>query len=335
MNIKTIGIDIAKNVFQVNGMDGRGKTVLTKRLSRVKLPEFIATLPPCLIGMEACGSAHYWGRKFKGWGHEVKLMNPYYVKPYIKANKNDANDAEGICEAVTRPSMRSVPIKSVEQQDIQCLHRIRSRVVQERTALVNQIRGLLAEYGIVMVQGISKVRKQLPLILEDPSNELTSLGREMFQELYQHVIEADQKVAHADARIEKLSQQDEVCKRLLKVPGIGPLTATAILAAVGDAKVFKNGRQMAAWLGLVPRQQSSGDSRILLGVSKRGDGYLRSLLVHGARAVVTRAKERSDWLVQLIQRRGKQKAYVALANKNARILWALIAKGTEYNPSLI
>jgi len=223
-----------------------GKTVLTKRLSRTKLSEFISTLPPCRIGMEACGSAHYWGCKFKGWGHEVKLMNPYYVKPYMKANKNDANDAEGICEAVTRPSMRSVPIKSVEQQDIQCLHRIHSRLVQERTALVNQIRGLLAEYGIVVVQGISKVRKQLPLILEDQSNGLTSLGREMFQELYQHVVEADQKVTQADARIEKLSQQDEICKRLLKVPGIGPLTATAILAAVGDARIFKNGRQMAA-----------------------------------------------------------------------------------------
>jgi transposase len=197
---------------------------------------------------------------------------------------------------------------------------------------VKQIQGLLAEYGIVMVQGISKVRKQLPLILEDQSNGLTSLGREMFQELYQHVVEADQKVTQADARIEKLSQQDEICKRLLKVPGIGPLTATAIIAAVGDTKIFKNGRQMAAWLGLVPRQQSRGNTPVLLGISKRGDCYLRSLLVHGARAVATRAKERSGWLVQIIQRRGKQKAYVALANKNARILWALIAKGTEYLP---
>jgi transposase len=334
MEIKVIGIDLAKNVFQLTGMDSGGRIVLTKRLSRSKLTEFIANLPSCLIGMEACGSAHYWGRKFQALGHEVKLMNPQYVKPYIKSNKNDVNDSAGICEAASRPSMRSVPIKSVEQQDIQCLHRIRERLVQERTALANQIRGLLAEYGIVLPQGITKLRKDL-LSLLDETNGLTPLGKELFRELYAGLKDADKRVLHMDTRIEMLCKQSEVCQRLVAIPGIGPLTATAIVAAVGNANVFKNGRQMAAWLGLVPRQQSSGNTHLLLGVSKRGDRYLRSLLVHGARSVATRAKERSTWLMQLIQRRGKPKAYMALANKNARILWALMAKGTNYVPQSV
>lgn len=261
-------------------------------------------------------------------------MSPQYVKPYVKTNKNDTNDSKAICEAVTRPSMNFVPIKSVEQQDIQSIHRIRTGLIQERTALVNQIRGLLMEYGVVVPQGIGMIRKQLPEIIADRDNELTTLMREMFAQLYTYFIEKDERIRVMDSRIIELCNQSEVCRRLVKVEVIWPMTATALVAAVGDAKIFRNGRHMAAWLGLVPKQSSSGGKQVLLGISKRGDRYLRSLLIHGARAAVKVANKkessRNHWIENLVQRRGKFKAYVALANKNARILWALIAHGTEY-----
>ena len=333
MNIKVIGIDLAKNIFQIHGVDERGKVVLQKRVSRTKLAEVMANLPPCLVGMEACGGAHYWARKFISFGHTVKLMSPQYVKPYVKTNKNDA-DAEAICEAVSRPNMRFVPIKSEEQQDIQGLHRIRSRLVQERTALANQVRGLLQEYGIVISQGLSHLRKGLPDIITSSDKMLTSAGKELFADLYEQLITIEGRVHAYDARIHKLCRESEVCRRLIQVQGIGPLTATALVAAVGDAKVFKNGRQMAAWLGLVPRQCSSGGKQVLLGISKRGDRYLRSLLIHGARASMRHISHKLDavskWLKELIQRRGHNKACVALANKNARILWALMAHDRQY-----
>ncbi len=338
MDIKVLGIDLAKNVFQLHGVDERGKEALSKRISRSQLPAFIANLPPCLIGMEVCGGSNYWARKFRGYGHKVKLMSPQYVKPYIKTNKNDANDAKGICEAVSRPSMNFVPLKSVEQQDIQSIHRIRSGIIQERTALINQIRGLLTEYGIIIPQGIGAIRKQLPEILADMDNELTPMIRQLFTELQKYFQEKDERVQLMDGKIIELCKQSEICQRLIKVEGIGPITATALVASVGDAKVFKNGRHMAAWLGLVPRQFSSGGKQLLLGISKRGDRYLRTLLIHGARSVVRlvghKTDSRSTWLESLIQRRGKFKAYVALANKNARILWALMAQGTEYKPAV-
>lgn len=338
MNIKILGIDLAKNIFQLHGVDEKGKEVINKRLSRSQLPSFIANLPPCLIGMEACGGANYWARKFKSYGHDVKLMSPQYVKPYVKTNKNDANDAKGICEAVSRPSMHFVSSKSVEQQDIQSLHRIRSGFIQERTALVNQIRGLLAEYGIVVPQGITRVRKQLSDITADMGNELTSIMREMLSELYICFTEKDERIEQMDMKLIQLCKQSEVCQRLIKVEGIGPITATALVAAVGDAKIFKNGRHMAAWLGLVPKQSSSGGKQVLLGISKRGDRYLRMLLIHGARAVMQFVTHKTDskslWLKNLSQRRGKFKAYVALANKNARIIWALMTKNTQYNPAV-
>jgi transposase len=261
-------------------------------------------------------------------------MSPQYVKPYVTTNKNDFNDAKGICEAVTRPSMHFVPIKSIAQQDIQCLHRIRSRLIQERTALVNQVRGLLGEYGIVVPQGMAILRKRLPEILDDEDNDLTLMTQEMFAELYTDLLERNKRIETMETRIVQLCKQSEVCRRLLKVEGIGPMTATALVAAIGDAKVFQNGRQMAAWRGLVPRQSSSGGKQMLLGISKRGDRYLRSLLIHGARAVVRAAGNKTDsrsrWLMSLVQRRGKFKAYVALANKNARILWALMTQGSDY-----
>ena len=328
MNISVLGIDLAKNTFQLHGIDAQGKVVLRKSLSRGKLAEFIATLPACLIGLEACASSHYWARKFKSYGHEVKLISPQFVKPYVKSNKNDANDAEAICEAVSRPHMRFVPSKSVEQQDVQALHRIRSGLIQRRTALVNQIRGLLGEYGIVIVQGITHIRKQLPLILEDAQNELSDLARELFADLYQQLMELDKQISFYNKKIEQLCAKSEICQRIKAIPGIGPIAATALVAAIGDAKEFKNGRQMAAWLGLVPRQCSTGGRQVLLGISKRGDRYLRCLLIHGARAVITCAKNRDNtlhkWLAKLIEKKGINKASVALANKNARIVWVLL-----------
>lgn len=287
--------------------------------------------------MEACGGSNYWARKFKEYGHDVRLMSPQYVKPYVKTNKNDVNDAKGICEAVSRPSMNFVPIKSIEQQDIQSLHRIRSGFIQERTALVNQIRGLLAEYGIVVSQGISRIRKQLSEIIAE-TDKLTSMMKGLFSELYGYFIEKDQRIQMMDARIIQLCRQSETCRRLIKVEGIGPITATALVATVGDAKVFRSGRHMAAWLGLVPKQASSGGKQTLLGISKRGDRYLRSLLIHGGRAVVRASGKKSDsrsrWIESIVQRRGKFKAYVALANKNARILWALLTQASEYRQAV-
>ena len=331
MELKTLGIDIAKRVFQLHGVNAKGKVVLKKRLNREALSSFMANLPSCTIGMEACSGSNYWARKFKSYGHKVHLMSPQYVKPYVKTNKTDANDA--ICEAATRPSMRFVSIKSAEQQDIQSLHRYRQRVVEERTALANQIRGLLTEYGIVIPQGIGFLRKKLPEILEEEDGDITSLSREIFSQLYEDLKEIDKKIKGLDKRIEILCQQSENCQRLAQIEGIGPLTATALVSAIGDISVFKNGRHLAAWLGLVPREYSSGNKRMLLGISKRGDRYLRTLLIHGARAFISFGKRKTVWLENLIKRCGKQKAYVALANKNARVVWALLAKQTEYKPA--
>lgn len=316
--------------YLLHGVDRYGKAVFKKRVGREQLINVIANLPACLIGMESCSGSHYWARQFQLYGHEVKLMSPQYVKPYVKTNKNDANDAEAICEAVSRPSMRFVPIKNTAQQDIQSLHRYRQRIIQQRTALANQIRGLLAEYGLVAAQGIGCLRKKLPQFLENQDNQLTSLALEIFLQLHQELLEVDEKVKFLDKRIARVCQENEACQRIKQVEGIGPLTATALVAAIGDIAQFKNGRHLAAWLGLVPRQHSSGNKNVLLGISKRGDRYLRTLLIHGARAFISLAKKHSDWLSSLIKRCGKHKAYVALANKNARIVWALLAYQAEY-----
>lgn len=334
MNVSTLGIDLAKAVFQLHGVNAQGQVTLTRRLSRKKLLPFLANLPPCLIGMEACGGAHYWAREMHKLGHEVKLMAPQFVKPYVKGNKTDGNDAAAICEAVSRPRMRFVPINTLEQQDIQAMHRIREQLVKNRTALANQIRGLLHEYGLVMPSGISRLRAQLPLILEEAENGLSDVARELINELYERLRTLDEQVAQSDRRIQQVFRQDERCQRLGQVEGIGPLIATAFLAAVGDAHVFHNARQLSAWLGLVPKQHSSGGKSRLLGISKRGDRYLRALLIHGARTVVQHAAQKSDarseWINRLCQRRGKNITAVAVANKNARILWALLARGETY-----
>lgn len=333
-NVTTIGIDLAKNVFQIHGVDTEGKKVLQKRVVRANFLEFMKSLPKCLIGIEACGGSNYWARQLKKIGHDVKVMTPQRVKPYIGSTKNDYKDAEGICEAVSRPKMIFVPIKGIAQQDLQSLHRIRTRLIQSRTALSNQIRGLLSEYGIVVGKGISQIRNGLLKIVEDAGNELTASMRELMTDLYDELIMLDSKIKRYDTKIENIFKTNEDCQRIAKIGGIGPISATAAIAAIGDATVFQNGRQMAAWLGLTPRQYSSGEKQKLLGISKRGDAYLRYLLIHGARSVIRTSSKKQDakscWINDKVIRRGKNKAAVALANKNARILWALLAKKESY-----
>ena len=334
MQITTLGIDLAKNVFQLHGVNEKGKVILTKKVKRTKLLETIAKLPSCVIGMEACATSHYWGREFEKLGHTVKLMSPQYVKPYVKTNKNDMRDAEAICEAVSRPTMRFVPIKTVDQEDIQGLHRSRSLLMKNRTALSNQVRGLLAEYGMVIPKSSAKVRPILISLLDENNGRLSPFAKETFSDLYDQLVDLEQRIEKTNNRLELLFKQHPVCQKISAVPGIGVLTATAILAAVSSPQVFKNGRHMAAWLGLVPKQNSSGGKAALGKLSKRGNRYLRMLLIHGARAVVQQAEKRKDsksvWTSNLKRRKGTNIATVALANKNARVIWALMAHDDIY-----
>ncbi len=336
MNTKRVGIDLAKQVFQVHGVDYQDKVVLRKQLRRNQMLSFFATLPPCLIGMEACGGAHYWARELQKLGHTVKLMAPQFVKPYVKSNKNDANDAEAICEAVGRPTMRFVSVKTIAQQDLQAIHRIRSEVVRQRTAKVNQIRGLLAEYGIVVGRHVATLRRALPELLENAENGLSFDFRTLLDELRQDLIRLDEREEEMSQKIHTLANSIPAAKRLQSIPGIGPMSATAIVCAVGDGKQFKRGRDLAAWLGLTPRQQSSGGKDRLLGISKRGDSYLRTLLIQGAKSVIkvvgNKTDPRSLWLQNLCTRKHKNTVAVALANKNARIAWALLSNDTSYLP---
>jgi transposase len=333
MKLTTIGIDLAKNVFQVHGADAKGNTVVKKQLKRAQVLPFFANLTPCRIGLEACGSAHYWARKLQALGHTVQLIAPQYVKPFVKRNKNDAADAEAICEAVTRPNMPAVPIKNVEQQAILSVHRARQGFVKARTAQANQIRGLLAEYGIAIPQGISHIARRVPEIIEDGETELPGSFRLLIQRLVDHLKALDRQVGELETEIQCWHRDNAPSQKLAKIPGIGPMTASAMVASIGDARNFKDGRQLAAWLGIVPRQHSTGGKSTLLSISKRGDTYLRTLLIHGARAVI-RVMERKPaadpWLKSLLARRNKNVAAVALANKNARTIWALLALDREY-----
>jgi transposase len=333
MKLTTVGIDLAKNVFQIHGIDKHGKVLVKKQLRRDQMATFFVNLPPGLLGMEACGSAHHWARKLQAMGHTVRLMAPQFVKPYVKSNKNDAADAEAICEAVGRPNMRFVPIKNMEQQSVLALHRVRQGFVKARTAQANQIRGLLGEFGLIVPQGIGYVASRVPELIEDADNELPGSFRVLIQRLLDHLKELGRQVQELEAQIQAWHRGSDLSTRLAQVPGIGPITASALVASVGDAKNFENGRQMAAWLGLVPRQHSSGGKSNLLGMSKRGDSYLRTLLIHGARSVIYRAGQRADpcsWVSAVVQRRNKNVASVALANKNARIVWALLAHERSY-----
>jgi transposase len=334
MKITTIGIDLAKSVFQVHGVDARGHVVVRKQLRRDQMAAFFANLPACLVGMEACGSAHHWARKLQGFGHEVRLISPQFVKPYVKSNKNDAADAEAICEAVARPNMRFVPIKTVEQQTVLSVHRVRQGFVKARTAQANQIRGLLAEFGLVLPQGITNVLRRVPQMI-DGAADLPASMRQLIDRLLENMKVLDRQVKELEVQIKAWHHSSELSRKLEKIPGIGPLAASALVASIADARSFKNGRQVAAWLGLVPKQDSSGGKPKLLGMSKRGDTYLRTLLIHGARSAIVAAQRTGKpnvWLSGLLTRRHPNIAAVALANKNARTIWALLAHEREFRP---
>jgi len=337
MQICRIGLDLAKYVFQVHGVDAQDEIVLRKTLRRDGVAQFFAELEPCIVGMEACCGSHYWARVLTDLGHEVRLISPQFVKPYVKSNKNDRNDAEAICEAVGRPSMRFVPRKSPEQLEIQAVHRIRQRVVASRTRLVNQVRGLLGEHGVVVARDITRIRRALGEIADSNASGFGDIFIDMLRDMRDELGELDVRLAGYNRRIKNLFRSNEMCQRIGRIEGVGPITATALVAAIGDKSCFKNGRQFAAWLGLVPKQHSSGGKARLFGISKRGDRYLRTLLIHGARAVLSRAAgktdARSQWIGRMRERRHPNVVAVALANKNARIIWSLLSKDQEYRPA--
>jgi len=332
--VTTIGLDLAKNVFHVVCCDQHGKVVRKKMLRRSQVLQYFVNLPDCLVGMEACASAHHWARELDCLGHEVKLIPPQYVKPYVRGNKNDYNDALGIVEAVTRPEMRFVSVKTTEQQDIQALHRLRERRIQERTGLCNQVRGLLAEYGLILPRGVRTLRRQLPELLEDGENGLSDFFRSLLAQSYQQLRELDEHIDVYTRQLEIYGQRNEACQRLQTIPGYGPIVASVFHSQVGNGEGYRRGRDVSASLGLVPRQHSSGGKVVLLSISKRGDRYLRSLLVHGARSVVIQAAKKDDrlsrWINKVKAARGFNKAVVALANKLARIGWAILANQTVY-----
>ena len=340
MTIIRVGVDIAKSVFHVHGADRQGKTCWQGKYSRSKWLDAISNKAPAgaEIGMEACASAHHWARELQKCGYRVRLIAAQFVKPYVKSNKNDRVDAEAICEAMSRPNMRFVTPKSVEQQDIQAMHRIREELVAQRTAKVNQIRGLVAEYGIVAPVGIHQLRRALPCWLEDAENGLTYPFRQLLNDLAEDLRYLDDRIQKLDEQIRESVQRDPVAKRLMTLRGVGPLIASALAGALGDGKAFKKGRDFAASLGLTPKQHSTGGKDRLLGISKRGDSYLRKLLVHGARAVLRHAAGKEDglsrWLKGLASRKHTNVAVVALANKTARIAWALIYKNVDYDEAL-
>lgn len=338
MNITRMGIDLAKNVFQLHGVNEHEKVAVRKQLKRAELLEYFANKPPMLIGIEACGGAHYWARMLSKLGHTVKAMAPQHVKAYVKSQKNDKRDAEAICEAVSRPTMRFVAIKSEEQQDMQAIHRIRDRLVKSRTALANEVRGLLAEYGIVIAHsGVPATRRGLLQALENADNGLTAKMREILFDLHEELDAIDNRIQGYVHKINQHCSQDERVQRIMEIEGLGPISASAIVTAVGDAKQFTSGRDMAAWIGLVPKQYSSGGKEKLGGISKHGDKYLRTLLIHGARSAMrcsdTKTDKRSRWINALIARRNKNIATVAMANKNARIIWSILTRGERYQPA--
>ena len=338
MKLMRVGVDLAKTVFQVHGIDRNEKVAWRRKLTRGNWLKVLleAVEPGCTIGMEACGGAHHWARVLQAGGFTVKLIAPQFVKPYVKSNKNDANDAEAICEAMSRPNMRFVSVKSVAQQDIQAVHRVRFELSNQRKAKGNQIRGLVAEYGLVAPRELVHLRAAIPAWLEDAENGLSGQFRHLLNGLWQDLLALDVRMTELDREIALMANADPVAKRLQQLRGVGPMIATALVATVGDAKQFANGRQMAASLGLTPRQNSSGSKERLLGISKRGDSYLRSLLIHGARSTLRTAKGKEDrlsqWVTRIAEKRHHNVAAVALANKTTRIAWAMLKHGTEYQP---
>lgn len=340
MKIKRVGVDLAKNVFQVHAVDSREKPVWRRGLRRGEwLAELARRVPiGSEIGLEACAGSHHWGRELRARGYVVKLMAPQFVKPYVKSNKTDRNDAEAICEAMSRPSMRFVALKQVEQQDLQAVHRVRAELIRQRTAKANQIRGLVGEYGLVAPQRLGPLRAAVPCWLEDAKNGLTLRFRGVLSGLWQDLRYLDERVTELDLEIRVLAEDIPVAQRLQQLRGVGPVIATALAAALGDGKAFRNGRDFAVSLGLTPRQHSSGGKAQLLGISKRGDSYLRQLLVHGARAAVRTVGQKQDalshWIRDLSARKHTNVVVVALANKTARMAWAMVHANGDYDPRL-
>ena len=337
--ITTIGLDLAKQVFQVHAAAADGSPIFNRKLRRAEVLRFFEKTPACLVGMEACGSAHYWARKLTEFGHTVRLMAPQFVKPYVKTNKSDRNDAEAICEAVARPNMRFVPVKTAEMQAVLSLHRARQGFVKARTAQANQIRGLLAEFGMVIPKGLGHIARRLPEILEDGENALPAMMRQLIARLGEQLKELDRQVGELERQIKLWHRENEQSRKLEEIAGIGPITASAFVATVGDAKSFKNARQVPAWLGMVPRHEGTGGRATLGPISKRGDVYLRTMLIHGARSVIAQIERKPDqadgWLKKLLARRNKNIAAVALAAKNARTAWALLAHERSYQSDYV
>lgn len=337
-SVVTVGLDIAKNVFQVHGVDEEGSVVFRKRLTRAKVIEFFAALTPCLVGIEACATAHHWARSLRELGHTVKLMPPAYVKPYVKSQKNDAADAEAICEAVTRPTMRFAEVKSIEQQSVLSMHRLRAQLIRHRTRLANTIRAHMAEFGIIAPVGRLGLERLIHIICDEADARITPIVRRALGHLVNQHDQQVMQILDLDRQIMIWHRGNETSRRLATIPGIGPLAASALAATIGDAKVFRSGRALSAWLGLVPRQNSSGGKERLGGISKRGDGYLRSLLVAGSLAVIKYAQRngtKRPWLVKLLERRTSKIAAVAMANKIARMVWALMIRGESYREPLL
>lgn len=338
MEVTTIGLDIAKQVFVVVGTDRQGRQVWRKRLGREQVGEFFAQQAPCQVGIEACGGAQYWARQLQAHGHAVKVMAPRHVRAFRRGQKNDYNDAGALCEAARQAGVRGVPLKSAAQQDLQALHRVRDGLVRQRTAVVNRVRGLLAEQGIVLAAGIGRFRRLVPALVEEPATPaLSGVVRRLVRQEYERVRALDRDVKDLERELVATSQADVACQRLQALPGLGLIGTTALRGAVGDGRSFRSGRELAAWLGLVPRQHTTGGKPRLYGISKRGDKRLRAVLIHGARAVVRHAAGKADplsrWIRAVQARRGTNVATVALANKLVRIAWVVLARAETYVPA--
>jgi len=336
---KLLSIDLAKTVFQICGLSNNNTTLFNRKTTRAKLLIEILNINPDLIVMESCYSANYWGRLFMSHGFKVKLIPAQHVKPFVKGNKNDKHDALAIAEASSRPNIHFVPVKTIEQQDVQCLHRVRQRLVSSRTGLTNQIRGLLTDYGIIFNKGHHKILQSLPLLIEDMDNNLSFPMRELFNDLLEELKNKNQQIVKIEEKIKALSSQQKGFAHLMDMPGIGLINASALISAVGDAKQFNSARGFAAFLGLVPKHEQSGTKLVSKGISKNGNRYLRTLLIHAARTIVSRYKNTDDPLkkfaLKIKERRGKHKAYVAVAHKMTRIIWAMLTENQAYNPNYI
>lgn len=341
MKASTVGIDLAKNVFQLHVSDRRGKKIFNKKVPRKELVSVIDKLDKeedFLVAMEACGGSHHIARILGSKGYKTGIIAAKFIKPYVKSNKNDARDAEAIAEAARRPHMRFVGMKSIEQQDIQLIHRVREGFIKRKTALANEIRGCLLEYGITVPKGVNLLKKLVPVILSNTENGLTTSFRELLRELYDDLSRCFEKVEYYDKKLQVIHNNNEDCKRLSGIDGVGLVSSTALVAAVGDPSVFKNGREFSAWMGLTPRQFSTGGKTTLLGISKRGDKYIRKNLIHGCRSVVNHAKKKNDkrskWINEKLSAKGLNKTAVAVANRTARVVWAVLVKKEEYKSAI-